>query len=442
MSFEELDKKVREAADQHHPAYDEKAWNKMEKLLNKHLPQKKDDKRRFLFLLFLFLLTGGGIAVFISQPWKPGNSIASANKENTTTTKPVSNSSTPGNPANKTGELNTLKEEVNMDVPLSVKTKEQFQSDDPVSTAIVYPGRTDNKPLSVRKDFTLKSGENTEAADKINPQGIKQEEKDNLRNNSLPDLQGQNVNPVVQNNNFQKMDDKKSIVPDKDGQTAVNPQAIADVKTPKAASTKKNKKHNAFFFSLSAGPDVSAAKWSNPGKVKLVGGGGVGYTIKDRFTLRTGFYTGRKIYTASPDEYYPPSSFWTYYPNLDRVDANCKVYEIPLYLSYHFGSSAKKNWFAGGGISSYLMKTETYTYFYKDQAGQPASRKWSIKDQNNHYFSVITLSGGYERKLNKRFSVMAEPYVKIPLTGVGYGKVELNSAGILLSATIKPFGKN
>src|SRR6185503_2801033 len=121
MSFEEIDKKVKEAADHHHPAYDEKAWIKMEKLLNKHLPQKKDDRRRFLFLILLFLLTGGGVAIMISQPWKHSNSIASVNKENPITTKPVSNPSSSENPGNNTKEQNSFTGEVNNENPLSVK---------------------------------------------------------------------------------------------------------------------------------------------------------------------------------------------------------------------------------------------------------------------------------------------------------------------------------
>src|SRR5258705_11971200 len=70
MQSEEFDKKVKEAADHHHPSYDEKAWQKMESLLNKHLPEKKDDRRRYIFFLLLFLLTGGGMYLMISKPWQ------------------------------------------------------------------------------------------------------------------------------------------------------------------------------------------------------------------------------------------------------------------------------------------------------------------------------------------------------------------------------------
>ena len=54
MQSEDFDKKIKEAAEHHHPAYDEKAWDKMEKKLDKHMPTEKDDRRRVFFFLLLF----------------------------------------------------------------------------------------------------------------------------------------------------------------------------------------------------------------------------------------------------------------------------------------------------------------------------------------------------------------------------------------------------
>jgi len=53
----------------------------------------------------------------------------------------------------------------------------------------------------------------------------------------------------------------------------------------------------------------------------------------------------------------------------------------------------------------------------------------------------LNLSGGYTRILNKNISLQAEPYLKIAMDGIGYGKVNLNSGGVLFSAVIKPFAK-
>lgn len=45
MQFEDFDNRIKDAADNHHPTYDEKAWDKMEALLDKHMPlqEKKED---------------------------------------------------------------------------------------------------------------------------------------------------------------------------------------------------------------------------------------------------------------------------------------------------------------------------------------------------------------------------------------------------------------
>ncbi|MES1217560.1 MAG: hypothetical protein ABUT20_18770, partial [Bacteroidota bacterium] len=198
-------------------------------------------------------------------------------------------------------------------------------------------------------------------------------------------------------------------------------------------------KRNSFFVSLSAVPDVSAAGKDNAGKLQLGIGAGIGYTFHDKLTLRTGFYTSRKVYSASPDEYHPPAAFWTYYPDLEKVDADCKVYEIPLLLSYNFGNSIKHKWIGTAGLSSYLMKEEIYNYTYKNAVGQYRYTSKTFYDQNKHYFSVLTLSAGYQRQIDNTIFFAVEPYMKIPLAGVGYGKVKLNSLGVQLSIAAKLF---
>ncbi len=95
---------------------------------------------------------------------------------------------------------------------------------------------------------------------------------------------------------------------------------------------------------------------------------------------------------------------------------------------------------ASAGLSSYLMKEENYNYYYKYYPGSPTySHLSSIRNENNHYFSVVTLSAGYKRKLGNRVTMMAEPYLKLPVKGVGYGKVKLNSGGVLFSIGVNPF---
>jgi len=83
MLFDNFDKKIKEAAEQHHPAYDENAWRKMESLLNEHLPQQKD-RRRFLLLTLTVLLLGGGAFFLLAKPYAK-NSDAVAKQTNSST---------------------------------------------------------------------------------------------------------------------------------------------------------------------------------------------------------------------------------------------------------------------------------------------------------------------------------------------------------------------
>ena len=86
------------------------------------------------------------------------------------------------------------------------------------------------------------------------------------------------------------------------------------------------------------------------------------------------------------------------------------------------------------------MKKETYLYQYKTSTGS-SSFKYQTKNENKHYFSVLDLSAGYYRQLNKTLSITAEPYVEIPLTGIGTGKVHLQSGGMLFTLGVRPFKK-
>jgi len=481
MLSEDFDKKIREAADHHHPAYDEKAWSGMKKLLDKHLPEEKDDRRRYFFFLLLFLLLGGGAAWYFLGTGSGGRKNQEVTSLQTSPADKVGNptagvdvttsSSAPDATGERTGdnkfdndspsdELNISAEDNEHDKPV------RFPGGTVAKTPAYAPGgiTKTGKPGRLKSGNTYRDKQpsdkraNPVVADKRlvkteapvekqdPPPALAKKTGDPSANK---DIAGVPVNPT---------EAALPAAPDP-GNKNVDKNAAAESKQRPADATRNEEKktgdqiiakskkkpapkRSTFFFAVSAGPDVSYTGNDKLGKMKLLGGAGIGYTYKDRFTLRSGFYTGRKVYTSSPGEYNPPAIFYTYYPNLQKVEADCRVYEIPLLLSYHFGSRKKHGWFATAGISTIIMKEETYDYYYKyTPSGPTVHRQYSMYNENKHFFSVMTLSAGYQRSLGKRVSVMAEPYLKLPMSGVGYGKVKLNSAGVLFSLSVKPFGR-
>ena len=433
MLSEEFDKKVKEAADHHYPSYDEKAWEKMEKLLNKHLPQKKDDRRKYILFLLLFLLTGGGAYLMIAKPWRSNKPLIVADKKipqnvsgNTIKDADAGNSEK----INNKNSIDINKAPIPGQATISGPKKQQG-----ISAMNTKPEINKTKlVLNTGNPFLLhknKSKINPLKDDEVIPKNNKAETIDGVTGNNIVNLTSEKT---AGNKNTDEQKLNISIITD----STQKKTEVASV--PAAKKTKaNNKKGNSFFLSLSAGPDLSFAGLGNLGKIKLIAGAGIGYTFKNKFTLRTGFYSARKIYTAESYQYHTTATTWGPNYTLDRVDADCRVYEIPLLLSYNFSHSARQSLFATIGISSYLMKKETYDYQYKNPSGQVYTHQWTLKDKNKHYFSVFTLSGGYQRNISKTFSIMAEPYLKIPMAGIGFGKVKLNSAGILLSVGIKPF---
>lgn len=489
MQFEEFDKKIKEAAENHHPAYDEQAWAKMNKLLDKHLPEKEERRRRFAWLFFfLFLIGGAGIFYGVQSLISNRSEVVAANKLVQATVKDNSL-----NPAGK--KVNGQEKAIT--TPVKGVGADSGSTDRPAdaqavtaTTGIALPVAGEVKPLTAsgRNQVSINRQKANKVANSRKPSML-------MKFSSVPDrntdrgltvgFQSGNakkkkkqpvtattdrandrvVTGVTSDKNAEPLtnQDPAKVVPDpvvkaaddiKADQPAViaaplisaadtkkDSLAIADLPAAVAQPVKKKlpKKQSHIFLTLSAGPDASFASNGKPGKIIPVTGAGIGYIYRERFSVRAGFYNAAKIYTASPDAYKAPPNFYNYYPFLVKVDANCRVYEIPVSFGYHFGARKNHSWFASATLSSYLMKRETYNYSYKTSAwGSVQQREWNLYNQNQHLFSVLGISGGYQRKITERISFIAEPYLRLPFQGVGYGNVKLNSAGVLFSLAVQP----
>src|SRR5690348_14638556 len=87
MLDDALNKKIKEAAEQYHPAYEEGAWKKMEAKLDEQMPMEKKKKRRYLlFLPLLILVTAGIYMLYTGNGNKSTVKTTPANKNIITST--------------------------------------------------------------------------------------------------------------------------------------------------------------------------------------------------------------------------------------------------------------------------------------------------------------------------------------------------------------------
>jgi len=432
MWSDEINKKIQEAEDSNQPAYNDKAWEGMELLLDKHLPLKKK-RRRFIFFLFPLLLTGITAFFILQQKNKPNNPVTEQKRI------PVLSSSSPANSVKHDNAITLPSKEtpVIQQTP-SRETTGNFKTETTPENLVgdVYTPVKKNKQSQYRQEY----GQPKSILKKNTTKKIK--ETDNNFSSDKPvesiistPIDNSIANTTVKPVSNDSLATQKNIAPEEKKQ-----EDTVQTETTKPVNKKEKKKTSTaakFSLNVSFGPDISSVGIDKPGKLKMQYGIGASYSFSERFSLRTGFFAGYKIYTADSADYHPPYTI----NNLQKIEADCFVYEIPVTIVYNFAASKKHNWFIAGGVSSYLMKKETYGYYYKNSWGQPQYYSHTYKNKNSHLFSVINISGGYQHHFTDRFSIMTEPYVKIPAKGIGVGKVKLNSAGVLFTVGFKPFLK-
>ncbi|WBO83376.1 outer membrane beta-barrel protein [Hymenobacter yonginensis] len=200
----------------------------------------------------------------------------------------------------------------------------------------------------------------------------------------------------------------------------------ADSMQPRSATAKPMYR---LLLGVTVAPELAAVRPRQLAGPGLTAGLVAEYRLTPHWRVRSGLLYSVKRYEARGSDYRPPASYWTWRTPVDRIEADCRLVEIPLDVRYEVRPQPTYSLFASAGLSSFLMRNEQYTYDYSLN-GQYLERTWSLARGSNHMLSVLNLSVGCERTLGGRWAAQAEPFVKLPLGGVGFGRIQLRSAGL------------
>ena len=167
------------------------------------------------------------------------------------------------------------------------------------------------------------------------------------------------------------------------------------------------------------------------------------YRLASRWSIQAGLIQSTKVYRSYPSEYTPPPGAWGGKVMPGSVDGLCNMFDIPVNLRYDVllrpqtDKRFMSRWFVSGGVTSYIMKQEKYIYNYTSYAHN--QRTDSTASTGGYGFSNVNFSVGYERSVSKRLSWQVEPFIKVPLRGVGLFRVNLISTGAFFSIRYKLF---
>jgi hypothetical protein len=407
-----------------HIAFREEDWASMERMLD-NKPSKKAVIRRIIYYsaaIAAILLLAVGLFFFNrnDKADQTKNDLAVKPKIKTDTTVPV--------------------------------RKDNDQNGQPVKDSVrnVIPG---NENLA-KNDANGNQGKSGSTLG-ITPKGHQQQ------NSYVPVYQNP-VTPDPQKNNNVTKDsaDKNKTVPvdnNKNNNNAVDPSKIAaaDTKTQNDLAANTNQPDTAgsvtapvqqtkkdkpalkpilrtgprFTLAIMAAPDLNAVNSFNRNQVGTNFGVQLGIRLSKKFSISTGASYAVKPYQADGSQY--NSIAWQGRSSNDLPDyvsANCKVIDIPLNLNYQFYAKGRNKFAIGSGLSSYIMLRENYHFAFADNA-KPAYDV-QVDGRNQHWLGVLNLNATYERRINSKFSTIIQPYMKLPVTGIGVGRVDLRSTGV------------
>ena len=426
-SNHELDRIINEAGDNHHVAGAEPDWNKMQALLDIHMPVKKEPRRRIFILLAIALLMLGGAAYFLLN--KNDNSTFSENK-----TQPGSRPS-----AQNTAAITTTTQNTNDSLQADVPNPAPLVQQQAITNAPVYRLNSNAyKILKGKRKITIASNTANDIADNEPDKKSSSATLDDAANNSTELIKAKSPSALITKTASPTDDSTATATIGNEVAIAKNKSLPDNASSAPATKKKTNKAQGRrpFEIALVYAPEITTVGFNYIDKPGSNYGLLLGYQVSKNIMVQTGVIKSRKNYTAMGKDYnlgYPQTASH----KLAKVAGYCEMYEIPLNIKSSLRRGKKLNIFYTAGISSYIMKGEYYTFHYATTNGY-YDKKMEYSSQKNYWFSVAALSIGFEKMISPNLCVAVAPFTKIPLRGMGTGGLKLTGTGINFLLSYQP----
>ncbi|WP_421946252.1 hypothetical protein [Pedobacter sp.] len=187
-------------------------------------------------------------------------------------------------------------------------------------------------------------------------------------------------------------------------------------------------------LSFVAAPDITSVRGSGQGNLSGSLGLEATVSISKRLSITSGVSYAKKLYDSDFSLYNPITNY-IFKNQPSNIHANCDVLDIPINVNYKLFSNNRNSLVVTSGLSSYLMLKERYDYTYQNSyASGPSS--YQIRNQNQHLLGIANVGVTFQHKINNKFAVGISPFMKIPLTNIGYGNSKLSSTGVAISVNM------
>lgn len=381
-----MDELFRKAAEKYAPKKGESQWNNILPALSENpiepLTKKNNSKKNIAFLLLLLLMI---FSVFVL--------IKISGSKNETTQ--INKSSEKDNPVNSSANNNNNKIDESSTSFYHNKTREKKSGDIKAKDIIEA-----NQNATVKNNQHINSSNTVYNYSSIN--NLKHDER------NFSELQIDSTNKIVsQLNNVDS------------AQSTISKKSISF------------KKQSRLYIGFITAPEFNQIKNQGIRKPGFDIGVIAGYKLGNKISVETGLLLNKKNY-FSDGKYF----------NMDKIEASMPAgmevmnlkgsstfLRIPLMFKYNVLCKKNATVFSSAGISSYIITDEENDYLTLLN-GAEQQMKGSYKKASKYFAATVDVSAGYENKIGKLTSVQIEPYIEIPLKGVGMGSMPVTSMGL------------
>lgn len=225
--------------------------------------------------------------------------------------------------------------------------------------------------------------------------------------------------------------------------TGTDSTGKSNTATAKAAPAKGRKRtpskvQRGMYAGVVGGPDVSTIKWQEIQQPGFSVGLTLGYRFNRSLAIEADALWDHKVYYTDGQYFNKAKTDIPANVTITTMNGSCSMIELPLDLRWDFMQFRHGGGlFATAGFSSYLMKKESYSYGTMWRSVYSEGSR-TYFNSGNDFFSIFQLSAGYTFKWDHVGDVRIEPYLKMPLRGVGIGSLPMTSTGIYIGIT-RPF---
>lgn len=195
-------------------------------------------------------------------------------------------------------------------------------------------------------------------------------------------------------------------------------------------------KKKGVYIGVVAGPDFSKVQSGSFSNTGFDAGVLLGFRRNRKLSFESGLIWNKKNYYSEGKNFSMNKVRSTMPPGMiiNNLKSQSSVIEIPLKVKYDFISKSNSDIFVAGGVSSYIITKEKNIYNVTLNGSQ--EKLSGVYKKNNYGLpAVANVSIGYEQNVSRYLDIRIEPYLKIPLKGMGVGSLPITSAGVQIGMT-------